>query len=210
MVQLGPTTTVEQVKNMPRPRFIKSHLPIAFLPKALWTVKPKMVYVIRDAKDTAVSWYHHNVNIHHYLGTYDEFLTLFLKGEVIYSSYWDHIEQFFMLQKSYKNMKIIKFEDMKTDLSRALKQLCLFLNKFLSDEQLETLTEHLRFDNMKKNKSVNGEQLQPLVEANNPGSEYTFLRRGEIGSFKDEMPAKFVFKFNEVTRDRFKGLELYQ
>lgn len=30
------------VENLPRPRHIKSHLPIFMLPNALWTVKPKV------------------------------------------------------------------------------------------------------------------------------------------------------------------------
>lgn len=66
---------------MKRPRMIRSHLPIAFLPKEMWTVKPKIVYMMREAKETATSWYHHYVNIHNFLGPKEEFLELFLKGQ---------------------------------------------------------------------------------------------------------------------------------
>lgn len=73
-------TTLELIQNMKRPRFIKSHLPIAFLPKELWEIKPKIVYVARDAKDAAISWYHFNRQAYLYQGTLDEFLNLYIKG----------------------------------------------------------------------------------------------------------------------------------
>lgn len=74
-------TTLEYVEKMERPRFIKSHLPVAFLPYQLWEVKPKIVYVARNAKDAAVSWYHFNREAYLYQGTLDEFLNLYIKGE---------------------------------------------------------------------------------------------------------------------------------
>jgi hypothetical protein len=50
----------EDIEKMPSPRFIKTHLPAQLLPDQLWTVKPKIVYIRRNPKDTAVSYYHHH------------------------------------------------------------------------------------------------------------------------------------------------------
>lgn len=71
---------IEFITNLKRPRFIKSHLPICFLPKQLWIVKPKIVYVAREPKDAAISFYHHYYNLYKYCGTKEEFLELFSKG----------------------------------------------------------------------------------------------------------------------------------
>lgn len=68
------------INQIQRPRFIKSHLPICFLPKQLWQVKPKIVYVAREPKDAAISFYHHYYNFYKYSGTKDAFLDLYLKG----------------------------------------------------------------------------------------------------------------------------------
>lgn len=73
----NPFEFINQVK---RPRFIKSHLPICFLPKKLWEVKPKIVYVARESKDAAISFYHHYYNLYKYCGSKEDFLDLFLKG----------------------------------------------------------------------------------------------------------------------------------
>lgn len=74
------TTRVELVQSMERPRYIKSHLPICFLPNELWTKQPKIVYVARNEKDAAVSYYHHYHNLHTFQGTMDNFCDLFLDG----------------------------------------------------------------------------------------------------------------------------------
>lgn len=69
------------INSLKRPRFIKSHLPITFLPRELWKVKPKITFVAREAKDAAVSFFHHYYNLYQYQGTKEEYLDLFLKGE---------------------------------------------------------------------------------------------------------------------------------
>lgn len=72
---------IERINAMPRPRFIKSHLSLPFLPEQLWSVKPKIIFVLREPKDAAVSFYHHYVNIEGWLGTKEEFMELFLNGK---------------------------------------------------------------------------------------------------------------------------------
>lgn len=206
---------------------IRSHLPIAFLPKEMWTVKPRIVYMMREAKETATSWYHHYVNIHNFLGPKEDFLELFLKGQgnsftsiydaslndvflVIFGNYWDHVEQFSLLHEWYKNIKIYKFEELLQNMEKVLQDLCKFLNKSLTPHETETLLTHLEFRNMKVNPAVNGEEVQPIVEAFHPGTTYTFMRRGGVDSFVEEMPPKYIWRIDEITKKRFKDLDLYQ
>uniref|UniRef100_A0A336MW82 CSON007198 protein n=1 Tax=Culicoides sonorensis TaxID=179676 RepID=A0A336MW82_CULSO len=189
--------TFDAYNNLPRPRFIKSHLPIAFLPKQLWEVKPKIVYVTRDSKDTAISFYHHYYNLYQYQGSKEDFLDLFLKGEVEHGNYWDHIEQFKLLTKFYSNLKIITFEDMKSNLNEIIDELCSFLEKPLSEEKKKILFDHLQFDKMKCNPAINPPHLKDVVRKNRPGSDYVFLRRGQTESFRDEMPQEYVKMFND-------------
>ncbi|XP_063708275.1 sulfotransferase 1B1-like [Culicoides brevitarsis] len=203
-------SSVETVKKMQRPRIIRSHLPIAFLPKELWIVKPRIVYLMREAKETAVSWYHHYINIHNFLGQKEDFLELFLKGNLIFGNYWDHIEQFTLLHEWYKNMKIYKFEEILTNMEKILQDLGKFLNKSLTPNETEKLLHHLAFETMKSNPAVNGAELKPIVEAFHPGTNYTFMRRGGVDSFVEEMPPKYIWRIDEITKKRFKDLDLYQ
>lgn len=70
MLEAMPTST---------PRFIKTHIPMSLLkPNLLDTAK--MVYVARDPRDVAVSYYHHSklfMNDSNFKGTFKEFWHLF-------------------------------------------------------------------------------------------------------------------------------------
>ncbi|XP_037038671.1 sulfotransferase family cytosolic 1B member 1-like [Bradysia coprophila] len=198
------------INELQRPRFIKSHLPICFLPKQLWQVKPKIVYVAREPKDAAISFYHHYYNMYKYCGTKNEFLDSFLHGIVEHGCYWDHVEQFHLLRPHYPNLLFITFENMKHNLEHTLNELCNFLDKTLTAEQLQRLANHLQFDNMKKNPAVNPPYIEEAAQKNRPGSGFAFVRRGITGSYKDEMTPEYVRKFNEMTKKRFETLGLYQ
>jgi hypothetical protein len=50
-----------------------------------------------------------------------------------------------------------------------------FLNQTPTDEQLNKITEHLRFDNFEKNESVNNEPVKKLGLMNLDGK---FIRKG--------------------------------
>ncbi|XP_053511620.1 sulfotransferase 1 family member D1-like isoform X1 [Artibeus jamaicensis] len=49
---------IEALKNMQSPRLVKTHLPVQLLPSSFWKNNCKMVYVARNAKDVAVSYYY--------------------------------------------------------------------------------------------------------------------------------------------------------
>ncbi|NXA16190.1 ST1B1 Sulfotransferase, partial [Sapayoa aenigma] len=53
-----PTGSTEQLESMASPRIIKTHIPAHILPKSFWENRCKMIYVGRNAKDVAVSYYH--------------------------------------------------------------------------------------------------------------------------------------------------------
>lgn len=71
----------KKLEKTPSPRFIKTHLPMSFLPpKVLETAK--VVYIAREPKDVAVSCYHHSLlfKMQQYSGGFKEFWNLFHKG----------------------------------------------------------------------------------------------------------------------------------
>lgn len=70
----------EILTEMTSPRFIKSHFPFSLLPGILES-GCKIIYVARNPKDVAVSWYHLNkaIKTQHYLGNFEEFWNYFQK-----------------------------------------------------------------------------------------------------------------------------------
>lgn len=70
---------IDVVNERHSPRHIRTHLPLGFLPEKLWSVRPKVVYVCRDPRDVAVSYYHSYKRINQFEGTLEDFLDLFLE-----------------------------------------------------------------------------------------------------------------------------------
>lgn len=128
----------------------------------------------------------------------------------MFGSYWDHIEQYYLLQAHYPNLKFITFETMKHNLELTLNELCIFLDTRITEQQMQRLIRHLQFQNMKANPAINPLHLKVAVQKNRPGSNYNFVRRGDIDSHKDEMSKEYIIKFNEITRMRLQSLGLYQ
>uniref|UniRef100_A0A673VND2 Sulfotransferase n=1 Tax=Suricata suricatta TaxID=37032 RepID=A0A673VND2_SURSU len=79
----GIPSGMETLKDTPAPRILKTHLPLALLPQTLLDQKVKVVYVARNAKDVAVSYYHfyRMAKVHPDPGTWDSFLEKFMAGE---------------------------------------------------------------------------------------------------------------------------------
>lgn len=151
---------IDKLNKARSPRFIKSHLPVGLLPKQLWTVKPTIIYTSRNPKDTAVSWYHHCHNITGYMAGMNAFFEGFLRDQIVYSPFHSHILNFWNM-RTEKNILFLTFEDMKADLMQTLKLASKFLNKTYSDEQLIKLQQHLDFQKMRLNPSVN---MNKIVE----------------------------------------------
>lgn len=69
----------DQVDQLQRPRFIKTHLHYSLLPEAMkHDNSPKMVYVARNPKDTCISLFHHFRLMDGYGGSLDDFVESFV------------------------------------------------------------------------------------------------------------------------------------
>lgn len=146
--------SIENTIAAPSPRFIKSHLHAALLPKALWTVRPKMIYVARNPKDVAVSRYHFYANYKGWHGSFDDFMELVLKDELSYAPFHSHVISFWNMRDE-ENVLFLTYEEMKANLFDVLKRTSSFLNKSYADKELLELEQFLSFDKMKMNRAVN-------------------------------------------------------
>lgn len=142
---------LDKIKNFPRPRLIKTHLPIQLLPDQIWTVNPKIVYVFRQPKDVAVSYFHQYRTLNNYQGGIKEFVDCFVQELLFWSPFHEHISGFLELSEKQKNVHLVKYEDMKSDLGYEILKMSKFLETSIEDEQILELVDHLSIDNMKSN-----------------------------------------------------------
>lgn len=151
-------SSVERANNLPSPRFMKCHLPIEILPKAIWTVRPKVIYTARNPKDTAVSFFHHYRNMHGYLPDMVAFMRAFLAEEIIFGPFHDHVLNFWKTRNE-PNVLFLTYEQMQADLMSVMRRTQEFLGKSFSEEQLGELGRHLHVDTMRQNVNANNTTL---------------------------------------------------
>ncbi|XP_055530642.1 luciferin sulfotransferase-like [Wyeomyia smithii] len=198
--------SISNTANLPRPRHIKSHLPMALLPKQLWTVKPRIVYVSRNPKDVAVSYMHHYQMIMGYRGTEKNFLEGLLADKVMYCPQVQHVLDFWRI-RDQQNVLFLTYEQMKRDLVGVLSRVSQFFRKCFSEEQLTELFHHLSFDEMKKNPATNNvEMVAAAMQMNGRGGEkFEFMRKGQVGDYKNELSVDYIERFEEYIRQKLEG-----
>jgi peroxiredoxin len=80
--------SAEDLEKRKPPRIFKSHLSFGDIPKG----PGRYIYVARDGRDVAVSYYNLYRNYNGYKGTFAEFFEEFMKGKVIYGSWFKHVK----------------------------------------------------------------------------------------------------------------------
>ncbi|CAG9856751.1 unnamed protein product [Phyllotreta striolata] len=164
-------------------RFIKTHLPFSLLPPDLLETGSKVIYVARNPKDVAVSFYHLNrtYRTQGYTGDFPQFWRYFQNGLVAWAPYWEHIKEGWN-RRNENNVLFLFYEDMNKDLKQTIAKVSDFLEVSYSDREISKLAEHLRIDNFKNNKSVNKSDLRDLgILLSN---EESFIRTGKSGGWR--------------------------
>lgn len=149
---LVPTSPeVFSTYQLPSPpcRVIKSHLPMPLLPKKMWSVRPKIIYITRDPKDTIVSLYHMCSELADLPQTIDEYAKRIINDKIVYAPFHQHVLSFWHLRNE-DYVLFLTYEEMKRDPFAVIKKLSVYLNRSYSDAELQTLTEFVSFENLKK------------------------------------------------------------
>src|SRR5262250_992999 len=106
------------LRKLPRPRMIKSHE--CFQPHY-----PRVIYVVRDPRDVAISFYHHNVKARNIPDDYrlDDFVPRFMAGEFDrkFGTWHDNVLSWITLRGKSPNFLMLRYEDMKKDTAAAVR-----------------------------------------------------------------------------------------
>lgn len=133
--------------TLTRPRTIKTHLPVQFLPDDIWIKKPKMIYCSRDARDVAVSLYHFGTHFDNSVSM-NKFFDNFINDQFFMAPYREHRLNYWNIP-DYSNILYLTYESVTSDIDNAIRDVASFLGVAVSDENFLKLKEHLRFDKMK-------------------------------------------------------------
>jgi len=175
-----PARTPDMIQKMfesfPSPRVFKTHLPYDLVPKPRdQATKPRHIYVMRNPKDTAVSWYHHIISFHP-TSSWGEYFEKFFKGEVFYGSWFDHVLSWWK-HKDDPNILFLKYEEMKKDLPSTIEKIAKFVGKELSKQIVERIADQVTFTAMKKEGNANYTWYKQFSGE--------FIRKGQVGDWRN-------------------------
>ena len=143
------------VRSLAQPRLIKTHLAWERTP---WSVDAKYVYVARNPFDCAVSFYHHTRGFaRHYdfaAGTWDTFFECFVRGEVDFGDYFDHLLSWWP-KRPEANVLFLTYEQMLAAPVEAVRAIAAFLGGRAAElardvRRVDGIVRDIDFDHMRR------------------------------------------------------------
>ncbi|XP_077511542.1 amine sulfotransferase-like isoform X2 [Amblyomma americanum] len=171
----------------------------------------KYIYVARNPWDVCVSLYHHvnNLSIFRFGdGTFDDFLEVFLTGELGYGDYFQHVTAGYSL-KDEPNVFFIAYEQLKRDTRGTVLRLARFIGerygKMLEEcddegkRRLDQLLERVSAENMRKvmifdltrhpdphiQKWLNETNVSSKAAHEGDTKRHEVLRQAKVGGWKE-------------------------
>jgi hypothetical protein len=181
-----------KLRRMPRPRLLKSHQ--AFDPRY-----PRVIYVIRDPRDVAVSTYHHNIKTRNVPDGFpmDDFIPRFIAGdyEVQFGSWRDNVLSWLTLRQDQPNFLLLRYEKMKREPEAELLKVARFLKgaRFDGiDESRETLSQAVELSSADRMRQLEKQEGGQWVTTKWTRQDKPFIRTAGEGGWKKSLSAASV------------------
>ncbi|ESO97592.1 hypothetical protein LOTGIDRAFT_152681 [Lottia gigantea] len=194
----------KDLENQPSPRLVNTHASYDLLPNDFWRYKNKIVYLRRNPKDVAVSFYNHIRNVKtvfDYDGEWKDYLKLFIDGKVINGSWFKYVLQWERVIENSTDVEIldVTFEDFKRNPLQEIHRLCKFFDLSLTDEFIREVKDHCEFKKLKGRKGH-------LVTT--PDGQSSLYRKGEVGDWKNWFTVAQNELFDSIYKKRMVGSKL--
>ena len=163
-----------------RPRLLKSHA--GFDPRY-----PRVVYLCRDPRDVAVSYYYYLLTRSQLASeSKEDYLALFVRGQLGHGISWrDHVEGWWGQRRNAENLLLVRYEDMLEDATAQVLRIVAFLGLQTSVEATEKAVGKASFQNMRESEKVDGHKHRATRHTKDG---VPFVRSGSKGQWRKELP----------------------
>lgn len=173
------------MRRLPRPRYIKSHQ--YFDPRY-----PKVVYVVRDPRDVALSQYHFHRKrrLVQDGAPVENFITRFVAGSTSpYASWGENVAGWLATRQGHPSFLLLRYEDMMANGAQELAKLALFLGVDAGLPRLQQVVQRCSADQMRK---LEQEQAHLWSSTQNTRQDVPFVREAKAGGWKSSLPESAV------------------
>ena len=141
-----------------------------------------------------VVWYYHfqtMVDYERYLGTFAEFRDKFVRGEVMYGPYREHVKGYL---DHADTVLCVTYEQLHEDRVGVVRKVAEFLEKPVTAGEAEDIAKHTDFKSMKQNPGCNFRHWEKsrMIKATEEGA---FMRKGKVGDWRNHFKAEESDKF---------------
>jgi hypothetical protein len=181
-----------KMRALERPRILKSHE--CFQPHY-----KRIIYIVRDPRDVAVSFYHHNVKAGNIPEDYamDDFIPRFISAE--FDSRWgsweDSVISWLTLRQGQPTFLMVRYEDMKEDAQGQLLRVADFLRQCsfrTIDSRPEQLDRAVDLSSPERMRSLEKEQGKNWVLTQKTRLDKPFVRSAKSGGWKSTLSERAV------------------
>ncbi len=184
-------TTKRDFDRMPRPRIIKSHE--CFDPRY-----PRVIYIVRDPRDVAVSQYHYHRKLMRISddSPIEHFVTRFLAGQTCpHGSWGQNVASWLATSEQDPRFLLLRYEDMVEDTARELTKIVTFLGISASSEQIAQAVELSSAGRMRKLEEAQTDQCE-LTKGSR--KDLSFVRAAGSGGWRSELPASMAARIESA------------
>lgn len=180
------------LRKLPSPRMLKSHE--CFQPHY-----PRVIYLVRDPRDVAISFYHHNVKARNIPDDYPmaDFVTRFIAGKFDdkFGSWRDNVLSWTTLRGEDAHFMMLRYEDMKSDTTGALRRIVAFLDrcsfpKF--DSSPGALQRAIELSSPQRMRMLEKQEADTWVLTKGTRSDKPFVRSATSGGWKSQLAPQSV------------------
>lgn len=160
---------------------IKTHVPYRDIPRGCG----RYIYVVRDGRDVAVSYYHHYKR-NGYPKSFSEFYALFIAGEVRFGSWFTHVRDW-TTNRDRLNVMFLRFEDLLADLRGSMHRIARFCGIDAATIDWERAERNCSFDFMRRHEAKL--DIKTRKSSLLSAEDNHFIRKGQTGEWRQFLDA---------------------
>jgi estrone sulfotransferase len=174
------------MRRLPRPRLLKSHE--CFDPRYR-----KVIYIVRDPRDVAVSNYHWEMKLRSVKEGYpiEDFVPRWMEPQfwLRIGSWADHVNSWLSTRQGRKDFLLLRYEDLRKDPHAELARVAEFLGLEATQARVNRAVELSSADHMRKLESTQGAKW---VATGHTRQDKPFVRQATAGDWRSVLPEKTV------------------